>query len=188
MKLFSGTSNLELSNNIAKHLNCDIVKVDIGTFKDGEIKFSIKENISNEDCFIIQTTSRSLFIDENGNKLVKSVNDNLMELFVMIDAIKRCNAKSINVVIPYFGYQRQDRKDDTMTPISSSTVARILETLNVNKVIIYELHASQITGFFSNNCPVFNLHVTDYFKNYILDNIEDNYVFVAPDAGAIKMN
>ena len=117
-----------------------------------------------------------------------------MELFILTDAIKRGSAKSVNLIIPYFGYQRQDRKDYSRAPISAAVIARFIESLNVNRVIIFDLHAAQISGFFSNNCPIDNLYAEPYFKRYIKQKIistiqeRHNIIFVAPDAGAVKTN
>ena len=187
MKLFSGTSNLEFSQLVANHLRCHLADASITRFKDGEVKINIDENVRGEDCFIIQSTSRSICDDESA-PFCRSVNDNLMELFILTDAIKRGSAKSVNLVIPYYGYQRQDRKDYSRAPISAAVVARFIETLNVNRVMIFDLHAGQISGFFSNNCPVDNLYAEPYFIKYITEKIEGDFVFVAPDAGAMKTN
>lgn len=185
MKIISGTSNPEFSRKIATFLKVDLCNVAINSFNDGEVKININENVRGEDCFIIQSTSRSVG---------KSVNDNLMELFILTDAVKRGSAKSVNLIIPYFGYQRQDRKDYSRAPISAAVIARFIETLNVNRVIIFDLHAAQISGFFSNNCPVDNLYAEPYFKRYIRQKIigdvhrTSDIIFVAPDAGAVKTN
>lgn len=187
MKLFSGTSNTEFSKLVADHLKCPLSKADIGCFSDGEVKLLIEDNVRGEDCFIIQPTSRSI-CHEDAYRKCRSVNDNLMELFILTDAIKRGSAKSVNLVIPYFGYQRQDRKDYSRAPISAAVVARFIETLNVNRVMIFDLHAGQISGFFSNNCPVDNLYAEPYFIKYIKKRDVEDLVFVAPDAGAMKTN
>lgn len=187
MKLFSGTSNIEFSTLVAKHLGCPLADASITRFKDGEVKINIDENVRGEECFIIQSTSRSI-CDEDSAPFCRSVNDNLMELFILTDAIKRGSAKSVNLVIPYYGYQRQDRKDYSRAPISAAVVARFIETLNVNRVMIFDLHAGQISGFFSNNCPVDNLYAEPYFMRYITEKIKGDFVLVAPDAGAMKTN
>ena len=186
MKLFSGTSNSPFSQLVANHLHCPLSNANIGRFSDGEVKLIIEENVRGEDCFIIQPTSRSVSDD---NELVcRSVNDNLMELFILADALKRGSAKTVNLVIPYFGYQRQDRKDYSRAPISAAVVARFIESLNVNRVMIFDLHAGQISGFFSNNCPGDNLYAEPYFIKYIKKREFEDLVFVAPDAGAMKTN
>lgn len=187
LKLFSGSSNLEFSKNVANHLNIELSEINISKFPDGEIKLNVVNNVRQADCFIIQSTCRN-------NVLNTSVNDNIMELFIMIDALKRGSAKTVNVIMPYYGYQRQDRKDYSRAPISASVISRCLESLNVNRVIVYDLHANQISGFFSNLCPLDNLYSESYFINYIKKNIMAKYfdkndtVIIAPDAGAMKCN
>lgn len=187
LKLFSGSSNLEFSKNVANHLNIELSEINISKFPDGEIKLNVVNNVRQADCFIIQSTCRN-------NILNTSVNDNIMELFIMIDALKRGSAKTVNVIMPYYGYQRQDRKDYSRAPISASVISRCLESLNVNRVIVYDLHANQISGFFSNLCPLDNLYSESYFINYIKKNIMTEYfdkndtVIIAPDAGAMKCN
>ena len=125
----------------------------------------------------------------------KSVNDAIIELLIIVDALKRGSAKTVNVVIPYFGYQRQDRKDYSRAPISASVMARCLESQNINRVIVYDLHAGQISGFFSNNCPLDNLYAEPYFIEYINEKIigfknldKSDLILVSPDEGGIKTN
>ena len=178
MKIFSGTSNKDFSEKVANHLNRPLSKVDISRFADGEINLVINESIRKQDCYIIQPTSPS----ENN-----SVNDNLMELFIMCDALKRGSANSVNVVMPYYGYQRQDRKDYSRAPISAKVVASCLESLHINRVIVFDLHAGQIQGFFSNQTPFDNLYVESEFVKYIKKNIGlDNIIIVSPDEGGMK--
>ncbi len=184
MKLFSGSTNYDFALKVSEHLDCQLSSLKLDRFKDGEIRINIEQSVRQEDCFIIQPTCR------NGEN---SVNDSIMELLIIVDALKRGSAKSVNVVIPYFGYQRQDRKDYSRAPISASVVARCLESQNINRVIVYDLHAGQISGFFSNNCPLDNLYVEQYFINYIeqciLKDIDiNNLVIVSPDEGAVKTN
>ena len=186
MKLFSGSTNSIFSNLIANHLNCDLSSMELNRFADGEIKVTINECIRQEDCVIVQPTCRNL---ENNT----SVNDSIMELLIIIDALKRGSAKSVIVIMPYFGYQRQDRKDYSRAPISASIIAKCLESLNVTKIIVFDLHAGQISGFFSNNCPLDNLYSEQYFLKYIRKYILPKYnlddiIVVAPDEGATKNN
>ena len=186
MKLFSGTTNNDFSKLIASHLECSLSSLDINRFADGEIKVTINECIRQEDCVIIQPTCRN-----NDNKT--SVNDSILELFIIIDALKRGSAKNIIVIMPYYGYQRQDRKDYGRAPISASIIAKCLESLNINKIIVFDLHAGQISGFFSNNCPLDNLYSEQYFLKYIKQFILPKYslddiMIVSPDEGAIKNN
>jgi len=122
-----------------------------------------------------------------------SINDSIIELLIIIDALKRGSASQVNVVIPYYGYSRQDRKDYSRAPISAAVIAKCLESQNINRIIVFDLHAGQIAGFFSNNCPLDNLYVEKYFLTYItktlLNNNDitiDNIVVVAPDEGSMK--
>jgi len=186
MKLFSGSTNTDFSNLIARHLKCDLSSMELTKFADGEIKVTINECIRQEDCIIVQPTCRNL--DNN-----TSVNDSIMELLIIIDALKRGSAKSVIVIMPYFGYQRQDRKDYSRAPISASIIAKCLESLNVTKIIVFDLHAGQISGFFSNNCPLDNLYSEQYFLKYIRKYILPKYnlediIIVSPDEGATKNN
>ena len=186
MKLFSGSTNKDFSNRIAKQLNTNLSSLQLSTFSDGEIKVSINECIRQEDCVVIQSTCRN-------NDHNTSVNDSLMELLIIIDALKRGSAKSVNIIMPYYGYQRQDRKDYSRAPISASIVAKCLESLNINKIIVFDLHAGQISGFFSNNCSLDNLYSEQYFLKYIRQFILPKYklediIIVSPDEGATKNN
>ena len=179
MKIFSGTSNLDFSLKVAKHLNKDLSAVNISRFADGEINIIIEENVRKQDCYIIQPT---------GPSLNQSPNDNFMELLILCDALKRGSASSVNVIIPYYGYQRQDRKDYSRAPISARVIASCLESQNISRVIVYDLHAGQIQGFFSNNTPVDNLYVETNFIDYIIKNkINLNEIIViSPDEGGMK--
>jgi len=176
--LFSGTANLNFSKNVAKNLKINLASCDINKFANGEIQININQSVRKQDCYVIQTTSKSLN---------NSPNDNLFELFILVDALKRGSAKTVNVIIPYYAYSRQDRKDYSRAPISASVVAQFLETLNVDRIIVFDLHAGQIGGFFSNKLPLDNLYVEPYFIRYIKDNIDlNNLIIVAPDEGACK--
>jgi len=182
MKIISGTANRQFSVKIAEYLDNKLCQVDIGTFKDGEKSIVIQENVRKQDCFIIQPTGPS----ENG-----SPNDNFMEILILVDALKRGSANSVTVVMPYYGYERQDRKDYSRAPISARVVATCLEALKVDRVITFDLHAGQIQGFFSCNTPVDNLYVESYFIKYIQDDIIkknslNDIIIVSPDEGAVK--
>jgi ribose-phosphate pyrophosphokinase len=186
MKLFSGRVNREFSEKVASHLNTSLCELNITNFADSEIKVLIKESIRQQDCFIIQPTCNNN--DENIN-----VNDSIMELLILIDALKRGSAKSVNIIMPYYGYQRQDRKDYSRAPISACVIAKCLEAQNINRISVFDLHAGQIAGFFSNNCPLDNLYSEFYFLLYINEYILSKYnvddiVIVAPDEGAVKNN
>ena len=186
MKIFSGNTNKEFAIRICRHLNLPLGNADITKFADGEIHINIHENVRQENCFIIQSTCRN--VDEN-----ISVNDSIMELLIMIDALKRGSAANVNVVIPYYGYSRQDRKDYSRAPISAAVIAKCLESQNIDRVIVFDLHAGQIAGFFSNRCPLDNLYCEKYIMSYIKTNIiancndgRDEVIIIAPDEGAVK--
>ena len=182
-KIFSGNSNQELATRVANQLSINLGKAEITKFSDGETKVVIQENVRKQHCFIVQSTGPSSY---------GSPNDMFMELCIMIDALKRGSAESVNVVMPYYGYSRQDRKDYSRAPISARVVATMLESLGINRVIVFDLHAYQIQGFFSSNTPVDNLTAEPYFIKYINDNIIikdtnlNNYIIVSPDEGGVK--
>ncbi len=170
IKLFSGNSNRELAEAIAKKLNTELGEVEVGTFSDGEISVHIAETVRGRDVFIIQSTS-------------SPVNDNLMELLIMIDAAKRASAGRITAVIPYFGYARQDRKARSRDPITAKLVANLLTNAGADRVLTMDLHADQIQGFF--DIPVDNLLGGPTLYNYFAKQ-GDIEVVVAPDVGAVK--
>ena len=169
-KLFTGNSNMELATEIAKLMGQDLGDAVISTFSDGEISVSINETVRGREIFVIQSTC-------------DPVNNNLMELLITLDALKRASAGRINVVIPYYGYARQDRKAKARDPITAKLVADLLETAGANRIITMDLHAAQIQGYF--NVPVDHLLgapiLTKYFMNL---NLEDAVV-VAPDLGSV---
>ncbi len=183
MKIFSGTANKALADRICYHLDKKLSDTNISKFSDGEIKVVINENVRKKDCFIIQPT---------GPSETSSPNDNYMELFILVDALKRGSANSVTVVMPYYGYERQDRKDYSRAPISARVVATCLESLGVDRIITFDLHAGQIQGFFSSNTPLDNLYLESYFIKYIRKKILkdiinlDDLVMVAPDEGGVK--
>lgn len=178
MKLFSGSSNYDFAQKVSKHLNVELSDIKISKFSDGETNIVINESIRKHDCYVIQPTGSS----ETG-----SVNDNIMELFIMCDALKRGSASTVNVVVPYYGYQRQDRKDYSRAPISAKVIATCLESLHIDRIIVFDLHAGQIQGFFSNNTPVDNLYVECEFIQYIKQNIgTENIMIISPDEGGMK--
>lgn len=178
MKIFSGTSNLDFSKKVAEHLNHQLSKINISKFADGEINIVIDESIRKQDCYVIQPTSPSTH---------NSVNDNIIELFIICDALKRGSANSVNVIMPYYGYQRQDRKDYSRAPISAKVVASCLESLHIDRIIVFDLHAGQIQGFFSNKTPFDNLYVESEFIKYIRSKIGlDNVIIISPDEGGMK--
>ncbi len=174
--LFSGNANLELSQKVAEYLDIPLGKAKVGTFNDGEIQIQIEENIRNKDIFIIQPTCRSTNA---------SVNDNLMELYLLIRTMKRASAASVTVVIPYYGYARQDRKSKSRVPISAADIAYMLEEAGASRVVTIDLHCGQIQGFFQ-NIPVDNLYASVAFAHYIAEKKLNKIVVVSPDAGGVE--
>jgi ribose-phosphate pyrophosphokinase len=171
MKLLSGNSNLPLAQKIAKYLNCPLVEAEIKRFSDNEVFVEIKENVRGEDVFVIQSTSFP-------------ANDNIMELLIMIDALRRASAKRITAVIPYFGYARQDRKVCPRTPISAKLVSNIIVKSGANRVLTLDLHASQIQGFF--DIPVDNLFSSPVFARSIKEKFSSqDLIIVSPDVGGL---
>jgi len=175
IKLFAGNSNPELALKIAKHANCALGKSSVTNFSNGETSVMIGESTRDYDVFIIQSTAGP------------NPNNQLMELLIMIDAIKRASAKRITAVIPCFGYARQDKKDKSRAPITGKLVANLIETAGADRVITIDLHASQIQGFF--DIPVDNLYAEGLIVKYIKENIKvapNEIVVVSPDAGGVK--
>ena len=169
MKILSGTSNLKLSKNIAKNLKLKLINTNIRRFADGEIYIEINENIRGNSVFVIQSTSNP-------------ANDNLMELLLVIDALKRSSAKTITAVIPYFGYARQDRKVVPRTSISAKLVSNLIAKAGADRVVTVDLHSGQIQGFF--DIPVDNLFATPIFARHIKKKLKkNNIICVAPDVG-----
>ena len=172
MKLLSGTGNLELSKKIAKNLKLKLVNSNIKRFADGEIYVEINENIRGNSIFVIQSISTP-------------ANDNLMELLICIDALRRSSAKNITAVIPYFGYARQDRKVVPRTAISAKLVSNLITNAGAHRIVTVDLHAGQIQGFF--DIPVDNLFSTPIFSKHIKKSIlNKNIICVAPDVGGVE--
>ena len=172
MKILSGTSNLKLSKDISKKLKLKLVNTNIRRFADGEIYIEINENIRGNSVFVIQSTSNP-------------ANDNLMELLLVIDALKRSSAKNVTAVIPYFGYARQDRKVAPRTSISAKVVANLITNAGASRVVTVDLHAGQIQGFF--DMPVDNLFTTPLFAKYIKKKLKNkNLICVSPDVGGVQ--
>ena len=174
LKVFSGRSNLEIAEKIASTLDRDLGKISIRTFSDGEIWVKYEENIRGCDVFIIQST--------NGPS------ENIVELALMVDAAVRASADTVTVVMPYFGYGRQDRKDQPRVPISSRVMVDILTALGTNRIITLDLHSTQIQGFA--NIPFDNLYSRTIIHEAIKDEnfISENTVVLAPDIGSVKMS
>ena len=172
MKILSGTSNPSLSKSISNQLKLKLVNTNIKNFADGEIYVEINENIRGNSVFVIQSTSQP-------------ANDNLMELLLCIDALKRSSAKNITAVIPYFGYARQDRKVVPRTSISAKLVSNLITKAGADRVVTVDLHAGQIQGFF--DIPVDNLFATPIFARHAKKKIKSkNLICVAPDVGGTE--
>jgi ribose-phosphate pyrophosphokinase len=169
--IFSGNSNPDLARKICDYLNVPLGGEKVKRFSDGEIQIEIDENVRSRDVFIIQSTC-------------SPVNENLVELLLMIDALKRASAASITAVIPYYGYARQDKKVAPRVPISAKLVADMLTVAGATRIITMDLHAGQIQGFF--DIPVDNLFAAAVLIDYIRKNYNNNLVIVSPDAGGVE--
>jgi ribose-phosphate pyrophosphokinase len=171
IRIFSGNSNLVLASEICRNLGVSMGKANVTTFSDGETQVEINENVRGMDVFIIQSTC-------------SPVNVMLMELLIMIDAMKRASADRITAVIPYYGYARQDRKVAPRAPISAKLVADLITTAGAHRVLSMDLHAGQIQGFF--NIPVDNLFATSVLLEYMKKNYMNDTVVVSPDTGGVE--
>jgi ribose-phosphate pyrophosphokinase len=169
-KIFTGTAHREFAEKVCDTLNIPLSSATVGKFSDGEINIKIDESVRGKDVFIIQPTGAP-------------VNDNLMELLIMVDALRRSSAHTITAVIPFFGYARQDRKAAPRVPITAKLVANMLETAGVERVITIDLHAGQIQGFF--DIPVDNLYGSLIFSNYIKEKNLKNPIIASPDVGGV---
>ncbi len=168
--ILTGNSNPELARNICEHLSLPLGEALVTNFSDGEIRVEISDNVRGRDIFVIQSTS-------------PPTNRNLMELLIMIDAVKRASARRITAVIPYFGYARQDRKVHPRVPITAKLVADLLSTAGAHRILTMDLHVGQIQGFF--NIPVDNLYASPIMIPYIRQNFQDDLAIVSPDAGGV---
>lgn len=172
MLIFSGNSNKKLTEEICKHLDTPFGKAIVGKFSDGEIKVKINEDVRGRDVFIIQS-------------ICPPVNDSLVELLILIDALKRSSAKRITAVVPYFGYARQDRKDQPRVPITAKLIANLLTAAGTNRVLTIDLHAGQIQGFF--DIPLDHLFAVNIFVDYFESQKVKDLVVISPDVGGVKM-
>ncbi|GAB6125335.1 ribose-phosphate diphosphokinase [Humidesulfovibrio idahonensis] len=170
LKILSGSANVDLAESICSHIGCKLTHVLREQFSDGEIRIEIDENVRGDDVFVVQPTS-------------SPVNFHLMELCLMIDALKRASARRITAVVPYYGYARQDRKVAPRVPISAKLVADFLTVAGMHRLMTIDLHAGQIQGFF--NGPVDNLFAAPVFMDYMRD-LGDDIVVVSPDAGGVE--
>lgn len=171
MKLFGGTSNQVLTEEVCKYLGIEPGKIAAKTFSDGETQIEIHENIRGRDVFVLQSTCTP-------------VNDNLMQLLIIMDALRRASARSLTAVIPYYGYGRQDRKVKPRVPISAKLVADLITTAGADRVVSVDLHAGQIQGYF--NIPVDNLFAAPLLLKYMRNHFTDDLVIVSPDAGGVE--
>jgi ribose-phosphate pyrophosphokinase len=172
VKIFSGTSNEPLARAICKSIGMELGRCDIKPFPDGETFVKIEENVRGEEVFIVQPTS-------------PPTNHNLMELFIMIDALRRASAKRITAVLPFYGYARQDRKDQPRVPITAKLVANLLVAAGANRILTIDLHAQQIQGFF--DIPVDHLYAAPVMYEYLRRKNLKDLVVVSPDVGGLKM-
>ncbi|KAG8461367.1 hypothetical protein KFE25_010554 [Diacronema lutheri] len=173
MKLIAGTANPELANELSARLGVPLMPVKIGAFNDGEVAIQLMENVRNAEVYIIQPTSTP-------------VNDNLMQLLLLISACRRASASRVIAVVPYYGYARQDRKERSRVPISAADVAKLMESMGVDRVCCVDLHCGQIQGFFGPRTPVDNLWASTIALQYFKSRVDsDNVVVVSPDAGGV---
>jgi ribose-phosphate pyrophosphokinase len=171
LKVFSGNANRPLAEDISRYLDVPLGKSHVGRFADGEINVQIEENVRGADCYVVQPTCRP-------------VNENLMELLIMIDALRRASAGRITAVIPYYGYARADRKTQPRMPISSKLVANLIVEAGANRVVTMDLHASQIQGFF--DIPVDHLYAAPIVLDYVKKKGLKDLVVVSPDVGGVE--
>ena len=169
--VFAGNSNIELAEDICRHIGIKLGDAQVKRFSDGEIQIEIRENVRGKDVFVLQS-------------ICAPVNDNLVELLLMIDAFKRASTQRITAAIPYYGYSRQDKKVAPRVPISAKLVADLLTTAGARRVITLDLHAGQIQGFF--NIPVDNLFAAPILLDYIKKSFKNDTVIVSPDAGGVE--
>jgi len=172
VKVFSGTANEPLAQAICKYIGIELGRCNISSFPDGETFVKVEENVRGEDVFIVQSTC-------------PPTNHNLMEMFIMIDAVRRASAARITAVLPFYGYARQDRKDQPRVPITAKLVANLLVASGVNRILTVDLHAQQIQGFF--DIPVDHLYAAPVMYEYLKKKHLTDLVVVSPDVGGLKM-
>ena len=171
IKIFSGNSNPGLAEQICSYVGVPLSRAEVKTFSDGEIAVEIGESVRGLDTFVVQSTG-------------PPVNNNLMELLIMIDALRRASAERINVIIPYYGYARQDRKVAPRQPISAKLVANLIVVAGASRVLTMDLHAGQIQGFF--DIPVDNLYASPIVLDYLHKKFKNDLVLISPDAGGVE--
>ena len=172
MKVFCGTAGRPLAERMCDHLSMRVGEATVEPFADGEIRVKIDEDVRGADVFVVQPTS-------------PPVNDNLMEMLILMDALRRASAERINAVIPYFGYARQDRKDEGRVPITAKLVANMITAAGADRVLALDLHAAQLQGFF--DIPVDHLYAAPVFVDYFKRKQIKDLVLVAPDIGSVKI-
>ena len=171
MRIFTGNANPKLAEAVCRHLNISLGRAVVGRFSDGEVMIELLENVRGRDAFVLQSTCAP-------------TNDNLMEVLVMVDALKRASAARVTAAIPYFGYARQDRRPrSARVPITAKVIADMLATVGVNRVMVMDLHADQIQGFF--NIPVDNIYATPVLLGDLWKRNYDNLLVVSPDVGGV---
>jgi ribose-phosphate pyrophosphokinase len=171
MKLFTGNSNTALAGSVAAYLGTTVGKAEVGTFSDGEVCVELQENVRGMDCFVLQSSCAP-------------ANNNLMELLIMVDALRRSSAKRITAVVPYYGYARQDRKVQPRAPITAKLVADLISAAGTDRLLCIDLHAGQIQGFF--NRPVDNLYATPVLLRAVRERIGSDVTVISPDAGGVE--
>ncbi|MDR3307045.1 MAG: ribose-phosphate pyrophosphokinase [Endomicrobium sp.] len=171
LKIISGNANIELAKQITQKLGVELSETKVGCFSDGEIQVKIIDNVRGADCFVIQPTC-------------PCVNENLMELLIIADALKRASARRITAVVPYYGYARQDRKTEPRVPITARLIADLLATAGVTRLLTMDLHAGQIQGFF--DIPVDHLYAKPILSKYFQDKNLKDVAVVSPDAGGVE--
>jgi len=171
LKVFSGNANKELAEEICEILHVQLGEAEISRFSDGEIRLQILQNVRGDDVFLVQPTC-------------PPVNDHIMELLIMVDALSRASARRITVVIPYYGYGRQDRKSEPRVPISAKLVANLITAAGADRVLAMDLHVGQIQGFF--DIPVDHLYAMPVFLDYVREKNLEDIVVVSPDAGGVE--
>ena len=172
LKIFAGTANMELAHSIARSMNTKLGAMMVERFSEGEIRIKIQEDVRGRDIFLVQPTC-------------PDVNENLVELLIMIDAFRRASARRITAVLPYYGYARQDRKDQPRVPITAKLVANLITVAGADRLLTMDLHAQQIQGFF--DIPVDHLYAFPVISAYFLKKKIPNLTVVSPDVGGIKM-
>src|ERR1044071_474200 len=172
LEIFTGRSNPALAREVCEHLGVRLGEAEVGRFPDGEVMVEVRENVRGGDCFVLQS-------------ICTPPNENLMELLLLMDALRRASAKRITAVIPYFGYARQDRKVAPRVPISAKLVADLITTAGASRVLTVDLHAGQIQGFF--NIPVDNVYATPVLLQYVKQRLNHNEItIISPDAGGVE--